>query len=313
MLALPNKDFQALIPSLREKGFYECAIARPIDWAAYTQAQIDDVVNALEFIRERVDNAEYLSTPGKVGRPLTDPKLLAKAILLAEFLGAPERPAQGWTRVLGPAVGIHEQIDDRVLGDAYNRPEVLFILKQVFDQNKTSDGRLSGDGTGLETTRKQNYESKKKAGTYLTSIVDSREIVQAFDATGLHEQQAMHLLVKQVLGDSLRLDAGFNDRKLVFKIDKLGMIPYVFPKCNNVLNGSLAWKNMYMELFLDVMQWLTQYHLRSHSESFHSSFKEVYGAVTKRRLTAITSQITARIILHNRRRLSYFNKIAQRG
>ena len=105
------------------------------------------------------------------------------------------------------------------------------------------------------------------------------------------------------------MDAGFNDRKLVRKIDELGMTPYVFPKKNNNLNGSLAWKNMYLELFYDVMGWLTEYHQRSHTESFHSSFKRVYGAITKRRVTAKLSQVTARIILHNRRRLSYFNRL----
>ncbi|MBI3036053.1 hypothetical protein HYY71_07075 [Candidatus Woesearchaeota archaeon] len=49
----------------------------------------------------------------------------------------------------------------------------------------------------------------------------------------------------------------------------------------------VAWKSMYMDLFIDVMSWLTEYHQRSHSESFHSSFKTRYGIITKRRLTTI--------------------------
>ena len=87
------------------------------------------------------------------------------------------------------------------------------------------------------------------------------------------------------------------------------MTPYVFPKKNNNLNGSVAWKSMYMDLFLDVMNWLTEYHQRSHSESFHSSFKTKYGMITKRRISSILAQVTARIILHNRRRLAYFNRV----
>ena len=101
----------------------------------------------------------------------------------------------------------------------------------------------------------------------MTSIVDTREIVQAFDVSGEQECKAMHKLITQVYGNSLRLDAGFNDRKLVNKIDQLGMIPYVFPRKNNNINGRPAWKNMYLELFLDVMHWLTEYHQRSHSET----------------------------------------------
>ena len=64
----------------------------------------------------------------------------------------------------------------------------------------------------------------------------------------------------------------------------------------------VAWKFMYMNLFIDAMKWLTEYHQKSYSESFHSSFKSRYGTIAKRRLTSILAQVTARIILHNRRR-----------
>ena len=125
------------------------------------------------------------------------------------------------------------------------------------------------------------------------------------------EFRAMHKLIKDVYGDSLRLDAGFNDRELVRKIAEKRMTPYVFPKKDNNINGSLAWKTMYMSLFLDAMQWLTEYHIRSHCESFHASFKTKHGMITKRRFAAKLSQVTARIILHNRRRISYFSKLAE--
>ena len=90
----------------------------------------------------------------------------------------------------------------------------------------------------------------------MTSTVDSREVVQAFD---IYEQEcrAMHKLVEHVYGDSLRLDAGFNDRELVKKIVERRMTPYVFPRKNNNLNGGVAWKSMYMDLSIDVMTWLT--------------------------------------------------------
>jgi transposase len=306
--ALPNQDLHHIVPSLREPSFYETAKERSINWTAYSQAQIDDVVHTLDFIRNHVDDAEYLPMPGKVGRPLTDPKTLAKAILLAEFLGSPERPAQGWTRVLGPAVGIYTMIDDRVLGEAYNNIEVLHILKQVFEKNKTSDGRLSGDGTGLETTRKQNYETRKETGASLTSIVDSREVVQAFDASGEQECKAMHELVKVVTGKSLRLDAGFIDRELAKEIVMQGMTPFIFPKKNTQINGHSSWKKMYLSLLDDVLTWLREYHQRSHTESFHSSFKRKNAPVRKQRPIARLNQITARIILHNRRRIDYFSR-----
>ena len=311
MSKLPNKEFRAMVPLLREKDFYEPKEQRPISWPEYNLSQIEDAEETLKFIRDVVDEAEKFSLKGKVGKPLTNPKSLAKAVLVSEALGFTERNAQGWLSILSPFLGIYEHLDDRTIGDAYDKIEVVYILKQIFEKTKSSDGKLSGDGTGLENSRKQNYENAKKYGTYMTSIVDSREIVQAFDVSGIQECKAMHKLIEEVYGDSLRLDAGFNDRELVKKISEREMIPYVFPKKNNNLNGHFAWKTMYMELFLDVMQWLTEYHIRSHSESFHSSFKTKYGIITKRRPTSKLSQVTARIILHNRRRLSYFKRLAE--
>jgi len=311
MTKLPNKEFRAMVPLLREKDFYQSEEQRQIHWSEYNSSQIDDAYETLTFIRDSVDKARYLVTHGKTGRPLTDPKSLAKAVLLCEALSLTERNAQGWLKILGPFLGIYESLDDRTIGEGYDKPEVVYILKQVFEDSKTSDGILSGDGTGLETSRKQNYETNKKAGEYMTSIVDSREIVQAFDISGEQECRAMHKLIENVYGNSLHLDAGFNDRELVRKIAEKNMIPYVFPKKNNNINGKLAWKTMYLELFYDVMYWLTQYHLRSHTESFHASFKTKHGMITKRRSMAKLSQVTARIILHNRRRTSYFSKLVK--
>ena len=309
MVKLPNSEFRRIVPLLREKDFYEHKELRPISWPEYTRSQILDVKENLNFIRDSVDSCDYLEFKGKVGRPLTDPKSLAKAVLIVEAFGFTEREAQGWLEILGPFVGIHEHLDDRVIGDAYEKPEVFYILKQVFGKSKTSDGILSGDGTGLETSRKQNYETDKKTGEYMTSIVDSREIVQAFDISGKQECQAMHDLIEQVEGDSLRLDAGFVDRELTRKIAELGMIPYIFPKKNINLNGSVAWKNMYLELYYDVWQWLKEYHQRSHTESFHSSFKRKNNILMKRRPTSQLTQTTARIIIHNRRKQTYYNKL----
>jgi transposase len=309
VVLLPNKEFRQMVPLLREKGFYEPERPRDISWPEYSLSQIEEAPIVLDFINNEVNKTTPLKLPGKRGRPLTDPKKLAKAILVAETLGLPERHSQGWSKIIGPYIGIKE-IDDRVIGDAYNNIEVTHILRQVFNNTKNSDGILSGDGTGLEKSRKENYESAKKYASYMISIVDSREVVQAFTLGERKECKVMKELINEVEGKSLRLDAGFNDRKLVKKIAEKEMIPYIFPKCNNKLNGSAAWKKMYLELFYDVMTWLTEYHQRSHSESFHSSFKRKNRLLMKQRQLAQLTQVLARIILHNRRKTAYFSKLA---
>lgn len=309
----PNREFRALVRYANEARknkrikFYDDKKPREINWNAYTLSQIKEARETLLFIKSAVENCALPKK--KAGRP-TNYKNLAKAILICEALGFTERKAQGWLEIIGPFAGIDEKLDDRVIGNAYNNPEVAFILKQIFDRNKTSDGRLMGDGSGLETSRKQNYGlNMKSTKEFLTSIVDSREIVQVFDFSGRDESKAMHELIEEVEGDSLALDAGFNDRELVRKIVEKNIIPYVYPKKSNRINGGNGWTEMYLEFFTDVIAWLAEYYQRVHCESFHSAFKRVYGIVRKTRTHSKFIQVSARIILHNRARLSYFKKI----
>ena len=311
----PNVMFRRLVVDIRnpkkKKEIYPEQQQREINWHKYTLSKINDIKSILLFIKNSVDKIFIDEDFCKVGRPSIHPKVLAKAILFCEAIGLPERQAQGWLEIIGPFIGIYETLDDRVIGKAYENPEVIRILKKVFEENKSSDGVLGGDGTGLERSRKDNYEStkKKKAGQYMTSIVDSREIVQAFDISGTQECQIMHKLIKNVKGKTLCLDAGFNDRKLVSEIFRLGMRVYIFPKKNNNLNGDIYWQKMYLDFYYDTINWLIKYHQRSHTESFHSSFKRSFGIITKLKFCSKFTQVCARIIIHNHRRLNYFTAL----
>jgi len=60
---------------------------------------------------------------GKAGKPLTDPRALAKAVLACEALGFTERGAQGWLKIIGPFLGIHEKLDDRTLANRISSKE----------------------------------------------------------------------------------------------------------------------------------------------------------------------------------------------
>ena len=308
----PNQQFRQLVVEVRNKIFeYPKQEHRKTYWHDYNLSKINDIKSILVFIRKSVDNVFIDEDIGKVGRPSANPKCLAKAILFCEAVGIPERQAQGWLEIMSPFLGIYEKLDDRVMGKAYENTEVIRILKKVFEKTKTSDGILGGDGTGLERSRKDNYESTKRKndGQYMTSIVDSREVVQAFDMSGIQECRIMHKLIKNVDGESLTLDAGFNDRNLVSEISKLGMSPYIFPKkCNNI-NGDIYWQKMYLDFYYDTISWLKVYHQRSHTESFHSSFKRTFGIITKLKFCSKFTQVCARIIIHNFRRISYFESL----
>ena len=68
-----NKQFQKLVPKLREKEFYKWQSQRAIDWPAYTNNQINDIIDTLHFISEEVDKIHTPSMIKKVGRPPIDP------------------------------------------------------------------------------------------------------------------------------------------------------------------------------------------------------------------------------------------------
>ena len=312
MIRYPNQQFRKLVANVRNKNFkYSGQEHRKTHWQNYNLSKINDIKSILVFIRKSVDKIFIDEDFNKVGRPSVNPRHLAKAILFCEAVGIPERQAQGWLEIIGFFMGIPERLDDRVIGKAYENPEVIRILKKIFEKYKTSDGILGGDGTGLERSRKENYEStkKKKAGQYMTSIVDSREIVQAFDISGIQECQTMHELIKNVKGKVLTLDAGFNDRKLVSEISRLGMRPYIFPKKSNNINGDVYWQKMYLDFYYNTIEWLKNYHQRSHTESFHSSFKRTFGIITKLKFCSKFTQVCARIIIHNFRRINYFEML----
>ena len=316
-----TKDLQELVPKLREKDFYQPKQQRQIDWSSYTLNQINDLIDTLNFIRDEVDKV-YVRVPHKkVGKPPIDPGNLAKSILFVELNCVPERKAQGWIKLLGHHMGIDEHIDDRVLGKAYCNDNVIAILEKIFKNNRESDGQLGGDGTGLEKSRKENYESTKKKDLYMTSIVDSREIVQSFDISGTQECQIMHKLVKELKNvvitsnsknPKLTLDAGFIDRELAQLIENSGLIPFIFPKKHLTLKsrGKSAMKKMLILLLDKTQEWLREYHVRSHTESFHSSLKRIFGIITKINDIPIYTQVLTRIIHNNRRKLNYFKMAA---
>lgn len=302
---LPNGKFRKLVPKLREKGFYKPQEKRPIEWKRYNKAQTEEAIILIKKINEFVNNCK-VKRLNNLGRKGINPKILVKVILLCELLQLTERQAQSYIYLMGFHINLTSKLDDRTIGRAYNNLEVQYLLKQVFEKTTNSDRILSGDGTGLETTRKQNYESDKLTSEYFTSIIDSREIVQAFEMSR-KEKQAMKNMIEEVEGNSLRLDAGFVDRKLTSKIAELGMKPFIFPKKNIDINGRIAWKTMYLELFLETQEWLREYHQRSHTESFHSSFKRRNKPLLKNNFMSRLTQLTARIIIHNLRKLSYYD------
>ena len=60
MNCLPTKKFQAMVPLLREKGYYVSQEQKKISWPEYNLNQIQDLKESLVFIRKEVESCECL-------------------------------------------------------------------------------------------------------------------------------------------------------------------------------------------------------------------------------------------------------------
>jgi len=127
----PSQQFRKLVVDVRNKDFkYPEQEHRKIHWKNYNSSKINDIKSILIFIKKSVDSIFIDENFDKVGRPRVNPRYLAKAILFCEAVGIPERQAQGWLEIMGLFIGIPEKLDDRVIGKAYENPEVIRILKK---------------------------------------------------------------------------------------------------------------------------------------------------------------------------------------
>jgi len=130
----PNQQFRKLVVDVRNKNFkYPEQENRKTHWQNYNLSKINDIKSILVFIRKSVDSIFIVEDFDKVGRSSVNPRYLAKAILFCEAVGIPERQAQGWLEIMGLFMGIPEKLDDRVIGKAYENPEVIRILRKIFE------------------------------------------------------------------------------------------------------------------------------------------------------------------------------------
>lgn len=130
-------------------------------------------------------------------------------------------------------------------------------------------------------------------------------IANIADTDVLYHKNAIAAIIRTPMVTFINLERPFGISLWLF------VLYLSFPLLSAQGSIGFAWKSMYLNLYNDVQAWLQVYHQRSHCESFHSGFKRVCGIITKIRFCCKLAQVTARIILHNRKRLSYFNKLAE--
>ena len=168
-----NKQLQKIIKSIRDKTFdYEARDPVETNWTKYDQAQVYELTNYLDNLRDLVDEANRrirMRTPPKKrgpGRPPNNPADIAKVLLLQTYTNSPNRVAQGFLLLFQEKLGISKDFSYKTIERGYDRDSVNLILDEVVKiVNECVEGEettFSFDGTGFSASNKENYAAKRQ-------------------------------------------------------------------------------------------------------------------------------------------------------
>jgi hypothetical protein len=167
------RNQRIIIKNIRD-GTFEYESKEPVktNWAQYDQAQIYEMANYLDNIRDLVDVADKRITertpPRKrgSGRPPTDPADIAKTLLLQTYTESSNRVAEGLLLLFREKLGISHHFSYKTIERGYDREPVNEILDEiVVITNESVEGKeitFSFDGTGFSASNKENYADKRQ-------------------------------------------------------------------------------------------------------------------------------------------------------
>ncbi|EQD26055.1 hypothetical protein B2A_15797, partial [mine drainage metagenome] len=162
------EDLRNLVKSVRDQSFpYEKR--EPVDrnWHQYDQAQVNEIADVLETIRDVVNIASSRIPEEKrgAGRPPVPAPDIVKVMLMQAYFGMPNRVAQGFLRLFGEKLGISSEFSYKTIERGYDPERSKKLLDEVLRIMNESGNPLekifSTDGTGDPNTMKVNYESKR--------------------------------------------------------------------------------------------------------------------------------------------------------
>lgn len=309
-------------------------IKENIDWAAYNQAQIEEIDNQLILIKNMVDDAAkriavQIDPAGREGKPPKNAADKAKAVLIQQYFMASDRLAAGlaWFLRVREKLGIKEKLAPKDIERAYDNSDVIAILMELFAMTneplRAKETKFGIDGSGMPRSIKQNYENdksdekKKAAYDMLVGMIGlSTKMFTSFDIAGPgSECRYLPALLKETSErygriEAVVADAEFLSRENCSAIADVGAVPYIFPKVGITLNqgGSVAWKRMLLSLIDDPQEWLEEYHKRSIDETVNSVWKRKYTRPLSREIKDRRKvEVFARVVCFNIRRLSYLH------
>jgi transposase len=297
---IENKEFQ-----------YESKEKEKIDWYNYDHAQINEINDMLNTIRDYVDrivnelniDEKYNDKIKERGRPPTHPGDLAKVILMQQYFSTSNRTTQGLVLLFHEKLKLHDNFSYKTIERAYENSDVEKILRRLFklvqEPLKDKENDFSIDGTGLPTSIKKNYESEKYGKGSKKKNKNMNGFEQAIMVVGTNYKMigSFEITDNPSAGESPYLrsglnriaslydnidlfagDKGFLSRENCSMVGNLKAIPRFYPKKYDTFKakGSKEWSNMHYEFIKDPQQWLREYHIRSISETVNSTFERMF-------------------------------------
>jgi transposase len=324
--------FERLIEQLASRTYpYEPKESKPIDWSSYTQAQVRELNDTLELIRDAVNTVALPSAAAgdSVGRPRENTAQdLAKIVLMQAYFGCSNRLAAGYALVFREKLDLEKDMNYKAIERAYDDPQVRRIIQGVFDLTQEPvKNRVTGftvDGSGLPRDAKGNWERDKQTkeakrerfdGSIVMLTIPDQIITAhvSFPVGFGSESPLLHPLVHQTLDrydgklhGILSADAAFLGRENCEVIEQAGATPRIYPKRGIRLQhqGLSAWRRMLNQLIQDPQTWLGEYHQRSLSEAGWSRHKRRHGKLRKLRVTRRDGEKAARFTVDNLSRLA---------
>ena len=281
---------------------------KPIDWHSYDLAQINEMNDYIILTREIIDEIRRDLgdiDQGRVGKPPTSCFDRAKAIMVQQYFECSNRVAAGLAKLFREKLGLTKELTYKDIETAYENPYVVLVLKLLFEKTnepvKGMETDFARDGTGSETSIKQNYETdkgdSKKMKLYDKMIfmmgtkyklLSSVAIDKGTDNEKGHiiplleETCSMHPDIRTVSYDG----AAYTYEIMDYITNELGAKPRILPPADAVLKayGCMAKKKMLLDFLNCTQQWLREYHVRSLPESRNSEDKRVFPRPLLKRL-----------------------------
>lgn len=168
-----GEELRELVKSVRDGTFeYKNRDKTEINWAKYDSAQIREMANYLNNLRDIVDEAgnriRIRTIPEKrgPGKPETNPADIAKMLLLQTYTESPNRVAEGLLLLFQEKLGISRHFSYKTIERGYDREKVNEILDEVVaitnECVESEEKTCSFDGTGLSASNKENYADKRQ-------------------------------------------------------------------------------------------------------------------------------------------------------